>query len=90
MSEVKIETYIKKPIAIQAVKWDDTEPAWMKLIAMGAKDAIGFTREGELFIDTLEGEMICPLGSYIIKGIRGEFYACKEEIFNESYEKVEE
>lgn len=39
-----------------------------------------------LIIPTLEGEMICVLGDYLIKGIKGEFYPCKPDIFEETYE----
>lgn len=41
-----------------------------------------------LFIDTLEGRMKADVGDYIIKGIKGEFYPCKPEIFEESYELI--
>jgi hypothetical protein len=41
-----------------------------------------------LMIETLEGTMTASIGDYIIKGIRGEHYACKPEIFNEIYEKI--
>ena len=41
-------------------------------------------------IDTLEGTMTANEGDYIIKGVKGEFYPCKEDIFNLTYEKVDE
>lgn len=42
----------------------------------------------ELFIRTLEGTMHAPVGSYVIQGVRGEIYCCKEDIFLETYEPV--
>lgn len=45
---------------------------------------------GELVIRTLEGDMTASYGDYIIKGVKGEFYPCKPDIFNETYELVEE
>jgi hypothetical protein len=42
-----------------------------------------------LKIQTLEGDMIASIGDYIIKGIKGEFYPCKPDIFEQTYEKVE-
>lgn len=42
----------------------------------------------ELFIRTLEGTMHVPVGSYVIQGVRGEIYCCKEDIFLETYEPV--
>lgn len=44
----------------------------------------------ELYIKTLEGEMIAKKNDYIIKGIKGEFYPCKPDIFEASYEKCGE
>lgn len=41
-------------------------------------------------IKTLEGIMTANEGDYIIKGIKGEFYPCKEDVFKATYEKVEE
>lgn len=41
-------------------------------------------------IDTLEGVIYAKTGDYIIKGIKGEFYPCKPDIFEMTYEKVEE
>ena len=40
----------------------------------------------QLIIKTLEGDMVANRGDYIIKGICGEFYSCKEEIFEKTYE----
>ena len=78
--------YRKKPVVIEAVQWDgnletlnvfpkeDTEP--VKL------------RNGDLYIQTLEGEMKASIGDFIIKGVQGEFYPCKPDIFEKTYEKV--
>ena len=41
-------------------------------------------------IPTLEGEMTASIGDYIIKGVQGEFYACKPDIFEATYEVVNE
>ena len=43
-----------------------------------------------LKIFTLEGTMNANIGDWIIKGVKGEFYPCKPDIFEETYEKVEE
>ena len=56
-------------------KWDDYVQL---IIAKGMK------------IPTLEGEMTASMGDYIIKGIQGELYPCKPDIFEKTYEKVEE
>lgn len=41
-----------------------------------------------LSIQTLEGEMAANFGDYIIRGIAGEFYPCRKDIFEDSYEPV--
>lgn len=46
-------------------------------------------REG-FCIETLEGNMKAKIGDYIIKGINGEFYPCKSDIFDKTYEEVTE
>ena len=43
-----------------------------------------------LKIETLEGVMDASIGDYIIKGVRGEFYPCKPDIFKATYEEAEE
>ena len=45
---------------------------------------------GGLIIKTLEGEHLASIGDYIIKGVQGEFYPCKPDIFEETYELVGE
>lgn len=42
-----------------------------------------------LRIKTLEGTMLARQGDYIIKGINGEFYPCKQDVFDKTYERVE-
>jgi len=44
--------------------------------------------EQEIAIETLEGEMRATVGDYIIKGVKGEFYPCKPDIFEASYDEV--
>jgi len=71
-------------MVIQAAQWtgnNDTE-----ILQFCSKC---FLIEGEnLKIGTLEGTMSASPGDYIVKGIEGEFYACKPEIFKKTYESV--
>jgi len=90
--------YRKKPIVIDAIQWNGKN---IVEIADFAKDSIKFNeiRQGDaenkipaqydLSIKTLEGIMQASIGDYIIKGINGEFYACKPEIFEKTYEKAD-
>lgn len=85
--------YRKKPVEIEAFKWtggiDQTEdPEW---IVEAIKDGVAsFRGQGttkvHMLIETLEGVMTAQVGDYIIKGVHGEFYPCKPDIFEETYE----
>ena len=76
----------KRPIEIDAVLWDgqlDTKPDWLR----GAKH-VGVHSSCTLLINTLEGQMWCNIGDWIIKGVKGELYPCKPDIFVLTYEPV--
>jgi len=83
------DNYVKKPIVIQAVKFTGENEEELRLFC---GDALGAIVDGEAHIRTLEDgrlsqvEHMATVGDYIIKGIRGEFYACKPDIFEASYE----
>lgn len=80
--------YRKKPIIIKAVRWEGK--LQHLLDAFGDEDLpIGLFPIPALTIKTLEGDMRCEIGDYIIRGIKGEFYPCKPDIFEASYESVE-
>lgn len=86
-----VKTYVKKPIQIEAVQWNGKNFDEIKEFCKDAMIAYG----SELIIPTLEdgkfikAKHVATEGDYVIKGIRGEFYFCKEDIFNEIYEEVE-
>lgn len=46
--------------------------------------------DGDLIIFTLEGQLLASPGDYIIRGVKGELYPCKPDIFDATYEKVDE
>jgi len=76
--------YRKKPVIITAIQWKgDNESEIMHFIG-GCTLPI---EDDKLIIPTLEGDMIASLNDYIIKGIRGECYPCKPDIFKETYEE---
>lgn len=80
--------YIKKPIAIDAVQFADLTLATMDKISEfmdGAQAVIKGPGEPKIEIPTLEGVMTASLGDYIIKGVNGEFYPCKPDIFEKTY-----
>ncbi len=82
--------YRKKPIEVDAVKWDGSEEAWqeiLKLAALSVSD-VARTMRDVLLIFTLEGEMRGEKGCYVILGHHRELYPCKGDIFEETYEAV--
>ena len=82
--------YRKKPIVIEAVRYmlEDSLPDWF-MDRVTSNDIL-LNRDGSLFIKTLEGTMYADFGDYIILGVKGEVYPCKPEIFEKTYEAVDE
>jgi hypothetical protein len=81
------QKFRKKPVVIEAVQWDGKN----QFEVMSFCKTCYFTSHGvvkDLYIDTLEGDLMANVGDYIIKGVAGEFYACKPEIFALTYENV--
>ena len=89
-----MKKYRKKPVVIEAVRFrQDNVTEVIEWIALdGAHQATRNTSDvtdDALYIETLEGTMRADLGDWIIKGIKGEFYPCKPDIFDATYEPVE-
>ena len=82
-----INKYRKKPVIVEAVIWTGNNIDEVKELAKNAVEHIIFV-DNNLYIETLEGNMNVSIGDYIIKGIAGEFYPCKPDIFKETYETV--
>lgn len=90
--------YRKKPVVIEAFQWTADEkqtedPVWI----------VNAIKKGDVWIDsdsdggaltmkikTLEGVMRANIGDFVIQGVNGEIYPCKPDIFEKTYEKVEE
>lgn len=92
--------YRKKPAVIEAVQWtgknhremyDYLESKSNEYIkSEGENFYIDHGKvEGGLIIKTLEGEHLANIWDYIIKGVQGEFYPCKPDIFIATYEAVD-
>lgn len=81
--------YRKKPVVIEAIQWTGKFDRNMSLF-VGTNATISGTAEPfEMLIHTLEGDMRADIGDFIIKGVNGEFYPCKPDIFAKTYEAVE-
>jgi hypothetical protein len=84
--------YKKKPIVIEAIQWHGAS-SFEALYAFADADnnhgVVGHDGDNAS-IRTLEGIMTASVGDYIIKGIKGELYPCKPDIFEMTYDKVED
>ncbi len=76
--------YRKKPIVIEAVQWNGNNMDELNTFNE-CSDAFGFYAN-KITIETLEGVMTASIGDWIIKGVKGEFYPCKPDIFEATYE----
>lgn len=94
--------YRKKPIEIEAVQFTGNNleeiAKFMGVPVAGLQTSVDavLRTDGDyrvnqhIHIPTLEGTMTANYGDWIIKGIKGEFYPCKSDIFKETYEEVKE
>ena len=80
--------YRKKPVIVEAIQWDGSNAD--EILDFGSYNIVATnTEEGtEISIHTLEGIMTASIGDYIIRGVAGECYPCKPDIFNKTYEPV--
>lgn len=92
--------YRKKPVVIEAYQYEGdfvssgnwTAPDWVneaynnEILVYKEVD----NTPPELYVKTIEGDMKCNYKDYIIKGVKGELYPCKPDIFEETYEQVDE
>ncbi len=86
---VKCMKYRKKPVIVEAVLWDGSNISELRQF-LG--DSVFFFDEnrviGGLIVKTLEGENSASIGDYIVRGVDGEFYPCKPDVFEKTYEPV--
>jgi len=90
---VSAQSFRKKPVTIQAIQWTG-ENTKEVLDFIGRQITVGqvnmFTgKVVDMDIPTLEGTMKATVGDWIIKGVKGEFYPCKPDIFEQTYEPAE-
>lgn len=82
-----MKKYRKKPLIINAIKYTGKNIEEILSYIKMSEISTDFTSD-DLLIKTLEGEMRARPGDYIIKGIAGEFYPCKPDIFESTYELI--
>ena len=80
---MNLNSYVKKPVVVSAIQWNGKNTDEIKKFCNNL-----IVKDNYLIIQTLEGQHIADINDYIICGIKGEFYPCKPEIFEETYELV--
>lgn len=86
-----IKKFRKKPVVIEAVQWDGSAESATEIEELKSNnntEIIGLEDGLRLLIPTLEGDMIADLYDWVIKGVQGEIYPCKPDIFEQTYEEV--
>lgn len=83
--------YRKKPVVVEAmqIKWGSRFSDVLNFVGKNSDEVLSRNEDGTVNIKTLEGTMKADIDDYIIKGIQGEFYPCKPDIFAKTYERVE-
>jgi hypothetical protein len=74
----------KKPVVVEAVRFNGDNVEEIKEFV---GDNLVTIITGVYSVKTLEGKMMVSKGDYVIKGVKGEFYPCKPDIFHATYEK---
>ena len=88
--------YRKKPVVIEAIQYtrDNIHEVMNFIEEYSKEDNSRYLTydayNNEYYINTLEGKYLLTKSDYIICGVKGEFYPCKPDIFEMTYEKVEE
>lgn len=80
--------YRKLPVEVEAIRWDGDITTMHAVVALAGGNDLRMDQLGRLIIPTMEGDMTAERGDYIIRGVKGEIYPCKPDIFRETYEPV--
>lgn len=88
--------YRKKPVVIEAIQWNGNTKEIINFCgdkcSYDVEDSAWKVGKGipheKLVIHTLEGDMVASRNDYIIKGVNGEFYPCKPDIFEKTYDVI--
>ena len=86
-----MQKFVKKPVVIEAIQYDGANITEIENFVGVKLPTVWLSVEDtQLLIPTLEGDMKVSKGDYVIKGIKGEFYPCKPDIFKQSYNMIKE
>jgi hypothetical protein len=88
---VGMSKYRKKPVVIEAFQFlPDSDGNYFRCRWPDYDELVGSCGKAGLLIKTLEGTMRAVPGDWLIRGVKGEVYPCKPDIFEATYEKVME
>lgn len=83
-----MQRYRKKPIIIEAIQFDGTNGKQIVESFINERTNAKYLPVANVIsLLTLEGELVANVGDWIIKGVKGEFYPCKPDIFEMTYDK---
>ena len=86
-----MQKFVKKPVVIEAIQYNGINITEIESFVGAKLPTVWLSVEDtQLVIPTLEGDMKVSKGDYVIKGIKGEFYPCKPDIFKSTYNVVED
>ena len=86
-----MQKFVKKPVVVEAIQYNGINITEVESFVGAKLPSVWLSVEDtQLVIPTLEGDMKVSKGDYIIKGIKGEFYPCKPDIFKSIYNLVED
>ena len=84
-----VKRYRTKPCEIEAIQWDGTNKEEIEEFLGQKLDSYIGDRVSWLWATDTSNDMIADKGDYIIKGLRGEFYYCKPDMFEKEHEVIE-
>lgn len=88
---MEVKKYRKKPVIVEAIQYNFNAQEISRFVGkqLGEYQRDESNLSFYLVIPTLEGNMECSLFDYVIKGVNGEFYPCKPDIFEKNYEVID-
>ena len=89
MGERKARMFVKRPVIVEAFQFGyEEEPSWFRPTVIEMDYDNGVSRLKGC-ISTLEGDMWFWEGDYVIRGVKGELYPCRRDIFEETYNEID-
>ena len=85
-----MQKFVKKPVVIEAIQYDGANITEVENFVGGKLPTVmNSNKDTQLVVSTLEGYMKISKKDYVIKGVNGEFYPCKPDVFEKTYDVVE-